>query len=338
MLKKKNKNRMINVGLIGYGYWAPNIAKNLNKNPKISLKWICDKNVESIEKAKSIYASQVNYSYDCNEIINDPTLDAVAIAVETSSHYKLVKQALTVGKHGFVEKPFTSTVKEAIELDKLAKRLYLKIHVNHIMVYNSEINKIKDLIDKNHIGDILYIDAMRMNLGQIRKDISAMWDLALHDLVIIDYLTEGKEPYFISAMGEKYYNPKESVSFLTMRYEGFISHIQSSWISPLKERKLIIVGSKKMIIFDDLIIDGKLSIYNKGVNVISGKNVEYGNYEVKTHEGDVWSPYIQKEDSLYVSLDSFIKAIQQDKQSRTGADQAIRIQRILEKADKRMNK
>jgi len=338
MLKKKNKNRIIKIGLIGYGYWAPNIAKNLTLNPKVNLKWICDKNVERLNKAKSIYASQVKYSYNYKEIINDPTLDAVVIGVETSSHYKLAKQALTMGKHIFVEKPFTSNVKEAIELDKLAKSLKLKIQVNHIMVYNSEINKIKQLINNNHIGKILYIDAMRMNLGQIRKDISAMWDLALHDLVVIDHLTDGKEPYFISALGEKFYNPKESVSFLTMRYPGFISHIQSSWISPKKERKIIIVGSKKMIIFDDQKMDEKLSVYDKGVNIVSGKNIEFGTYEVRTHEGDVWSPYIKKRDSLYVSLDSFVKAIQQNKQPITGANQAIRIQRILEKADKRMNK
>jgi predicted dehydrogenase len=338
MLKKQNKNQIINVGLIGYGYWAPNIAKNLTLNPKINLKWICDKNVDRIEKAKSIYASQVKYSDDSNKIINDPTLDAIVIGVETSSHYSLVKQALNMGKHVFVEKPFTSTVEEAIELEELAKKTSLKIHVNHIMVYNSGIKKIKNLLSKNHIGDILYIDAMRMNLGQIRKDVSAMWDLALHDLVIIDYLTEGKEPYFISAMGEKYYNPKESVSFLTMRYEGFISHIQSSWISPLKERKLIIVGSKKMIVFDDLKIAEKLTIYDKGVNVISGKNIEYGNYEVKTHEGDVWSPYIENSDALYDSIDNFRKAIEENKKPITGSDQAIRIQRILKKADERMNK
>lgn len=338
MLKKQNKNRIIKMGLIGYGYWAPNIAKNLTLNPKVNLKWICDKNVERIDKAKSIYASQVKYSYNYKEIINDPTLDAVVIGVETSSHYKIAKHALTMGKHIFVEKPFTSNVKEAIELDKLAKSLKLKIQVNHIMVYNSEINKIKQLINNNHIGKILYIDAMRMNLGQIRKDISAMWDLALHDLVVIDHLTDGKEPYFISALGEKFYNPKESVSFLTMRYPGFISHIQSSWISPKKERKIIIVGSKKMIIFDDQKMDEKLSVYDKGVNIISGKNIEFGTYEVRTHEGDVWSPYIKKRDSLYVSLDSFVKAIQQNKQPITGANQAIRIQRILEKADKRMNK
>ena len=206
------------------------------------------------------------------------------------------------------------------------------------MIYNSIIKKIKDLIDQDYIGDLLYIDAMRMNLGQIRKDVSSMWDLALHDLVVIDYLTNGKEPYFVSALGEKFYNPKESVSFLTMRYPGFIAHVRSSWISPLKERKLVIVGTKKMVIFDDIKMDQKLSVYNKGVNIISGKDVDYGSYEVRTHEGDVWSPFIEKKDALYESLNSFIELIQNNNRSLTGPDQAIRIQKILEKADNRMNK
>lgn len=328
---------MYNIGLIGFGYWAPNIAKNLFQNPKVNLKWICDKNIDRLEKAKSIYNSQVNYSENFEDIIKDPKTSAIAIAVETSGHYNLVKKALIAGKHVFVEKPFTSSLIEANELNELAKEYNLKIHVNHVMVYNSVIKKIKDLIINNHIGDVLYIDSLRMNLGQIRKDVSAMWDLASHDIAVIDYLSDGKEPYFISAAGEKYYNPKESVSFLTMRYQGFIAHIQSSWISPLKERKLIIVGTKKMIVFDDLKVAEKLTIYDKGINVISGENLEYGNYEVKIHEGDVWSPYIEIEDALYHSLDCFIKAIEDNKQSITGPEHAIRILKILEKADKRIN-
>ena len=328
---------MYNIGLIGFGYWAPNIAKNLFQNPKVNLKWICDKNIDRIEKAKLIYNSQVNYCQNSDEVINDPKTDAIAIVVETSGHYNLVKKSLIAGKHVFVEKPFTSTIEEAIELNELSKKLNLKIHVNHIMIYNSVIKKIKELLINHHIGDVLYIDAMRMNLGQIRKDVSAMWDLASHDIAVIDYLSDGKEPYFISATGEKYYNPKESVGFLTMRYKGFISHIQSSWISPLKERKLIIVGTKKMIVFDDLKVTEKLTIYDKGINVISGENIEYGNYEVKIHEGDVWSPYIAIEDALYNSLDCFIKSIEDNKQSITGPEQAIRILKILEKADERMN-
>jgi predicted dehydrogenase len=328
---------MYNIGLIGFGYWAPNIAKNLFKNPKVSLKWICDKNIDRLKKAKSIYNSQVNYSENFEEIIRDPKILGIAIAVETSAHYDLVKRALIAGKHVFVEKPFTSTLKEANELNELAKKLNLKIHVNHVMVYNSVIKKIKDLIIKDQIGDVLYIDSLRMNLGQIRKDVSAMWDLASHDIAVIDYLSDGKEPYFISAAGEKYYNPKESVSFLTMRYEGFIAHVQSSWISPLKERKLTIVGTKKMIVFDDLKLAEKLMIYDKGINVISRENLEYGKYEVKIHEGDVWSPYIEIEDALYNSLDFFLRAIEDNRQSITGPEQAIRILKTLEKADKRMN-
>lgn len=332
------KKNLFNSALIGYGYWAPNLAKNIIANPKINLKCICDKNSDRIEKAKSTYSSQVNYTVDYNKILSDKTIDVIVIAVETSSHYSLVKEALKKGKHVFVEKPFTSTVKQAEELNSLAKSLNLKIHINHIMIYNSIIKKIKDLIDQDYIGDLLYIDAMRMNLGQIRKDVSSMWDLALHDLVVIDYLTNGKEPYFVSALGEKFYNPKESVSFLTMRYPGFIAHVRSSWISPLKERKLVIVGTKKMVIFDDIKMDQKLSVYNKGVNIISGKDVDYGSYEVRTHEGDVWSPFIEKKDALYESLNSFIELIQNNNRSLTGPDQAIRIQKILEKADNRMNK
>jgi len=328
---------MLNVGLIGYGYWGPNVARNLNANTKIKLKWICDKKTDRIEKAKSIYIAQTNYSQEHEQLINDQELDAIAIAVETSGHYSLAKQVLLAGKHVYVEKPFTSTVKEAVELHEIANKLNLKIHVDHIMVHHPIIKKIKTLIEKDEIGEILYIDAMRMNLGQIKKDVSAMWDLAVHDLAIIDYLTDGKEPHFISALGEKYYNPKESLCFLTMRYPGFISHIQSSWISPLKERKLIVAGTKKMVVFDDMKTAEKLMIYDKGVNVISGHDIEYDDYVVKTRDGDVWIPYIKQEDALYNSIEHFREQIEKRSSSITGTDQAIRIQKILEKADQGMN-
>ena len=192
-------------------------------------------------------------------------------------------------------------------------------------------------MENDELGDILYIDAMRMNLGQIKKDVSAMWDLAVHDLAIIDYLMNGKEPFYINSVGEKYYNPKESLCFLTLRYEGFISHIQSSWISPLKERRLVVAGTKKMVVFDDLKSE-KLSVYDKGVDVISGKNIEYKDYVVKTRDGDVWMPYVKQEDALFNSIDHFKKCIEQNKQSISSPKQAIRLQKILELADEKMNK
>jgi len=328
---------MINIALIGYGYWGPNVARNIHANPSLRLHTICDIKKERLVKAKSIYIAETNYELDYKQLLKNTDINSIAIAVETSGHYNLVKEALLAGKNVYVEKPFTSTVKEAEELQELADELNLIIHVDHIMIFHPIIKKIKSLIENGELGDILYIDAMRMNLGQIKKDVSAMLDLAVHDLSIIDYLTDGKEPFYINSVGEKYYNPKESLCFLTLRYEGFISHIQSSWISPLKERKLIIAGTKKMVVFDDLKSE-KLSIYDKGVDVLYGDDIDYEDYAVKTRDGDIWMPYIKQEDALYNSIDHFKESIEKNKQSISNPKQAIRLQKILEIADKKMNK
>jgi len=328
---------MTSIALIGYGYWGPNVARNIHANPNLNLHTICDIKEDKLEKAKSVYIAQTNYESNYKKLFQNDEIQAIAIAVETSGHYGLVKEALLAGKNVYVEKPFTSTVKEAQELESLAKELNLVIHVDHIMIFHPIIRKIKSLVDSGELGDILYIDAMRMNLGQIKKDVSAMWDLAVHDLSIIDYLTDGKEPFYISAVGEKYYNPKESLCFLTMRYKGFISHIQSSWISPLKERKLIVAGSKKMVVFDDLKSE-KLAIYDKGVDVINGEDINYKEYAVKTREGDALIPYIKQEDALYNSIEHFRESLIDGKQSISNPTQAIRLQKILEVADQNMNK
>ena len=329
---------MINVALIGYGYWGPNVARNIHANEKIDLHTICDFDIARLEKAKDVYIEQTKYETDYKKLLTNKNIQAIAIAVETSSHFKLAKEALLAGKHVYVEKPFTSTVEEAEELNILANKMGLIIHVDHIMIFHPIIKKIKSLIDSGEIGEILYIDAMRMNLGQIKKDVSAMWDLAIHDLSIIDYLMDGKEPTYINAVGEKYYNPKESLCFLTMRYEGFISHIQSSWVSPLKERKVIIAGTKKMIVYDDMKIAEKLMIYDKGVNVISGGNIEYEDYVVQVREGDVCIPYIPREDALFNSINHFYESIDTKQSSISDPNQAIRLLKILETADKNMNK
>ncbi|MDK2070751.1 Gfo/Idh/MocA family oxidoreductase [Aliarcobacter butzleri] len=329
---------MINIGLIGFGYWGPNVAKNIHANKDLNLYSICDYKEDRLEKAKSIYIEQTTYETDYKKLLENKDIQAIAIAVETSGHYNLVKEALRARKHVYVEKPFTATVKEAEELQKLAKELNLIIHVDHIMIFHPAIRKVKKLIESKDLGDILYIDAMRMNLGQIKKDVSAMWDLAVHDLSIIDYLMDGKEPSYIKAVGEKYYNPKESLCFLTLKYDGFISNIQSSWISPLKERKMIIVGTKKMVVFDDMNPLGQLTIYDKGFDVISGENFEYDDYAVKSREGDIEIPYIKREDALFNSIEHFRASIVSKKESISNPSQAIRLLKILEIADENMNK
>ncbi len=195
------------------------------------------------------------------------------------------------------------------------------------------------MIHSNELGELLYLEAMRMNLGQIKKDVSAMEDLAVHDLSIIDYLTDGQMPFYIKAIGEKKYNPKESLTFLMLRYNNFIVHIQSSWISPLKERKLIIAGTKKMVVFDDIKSSNeKLIIYDKGVDVIAGEDIEYEDYAVKMRVGDISIPYIKEEDALFNSLDHFNDCVMNNIQSDSGPESAIRILKILELANADMKK
>jgi predicted dehydrogenase len=328
----------MNLGLIGYGYWGPNVAKNIYANKNLRLHTICDLKQQRLDKAKSLYAEHTGYETNYEKLLKNPDIDAVAVAVETSAHFRVVKDALLAGKHVYVEKPFTSTVKEAEELSELAKARNLIIHVDHIMMYHPCVQKIRELIVSGEIGDLIYVEAMRMNLGQIKKDVSAMADLAVHDLSIIDYLSDGKEPFYIKALGEKKYNPKESLTFLMLRYHNFIAHIQSSWISPLKERKLIVAGTKKMVVFDDMKPSTeKLTIYDKGIDVIAGEDVEYEDYAVRARVGDILIPYIPEQDALYNSLSHFAESIRTKKQSDSGPDQAIRVLKILEYAEAKMN-
>jgi predicted dehydrogenase len=328
---------MIRIALIGYGYWGPNVARQLNANKQVAFVSICDKKPERLAKARQLYVEKLDYTEDYQTIIADITIDAVCLAVETSAHHKLAKEALLAGKHVYVEKPFTSTVAEAEELKSIAENRGLTIHVDHIMIYHPCIRKIKDIIESGEVGDILYIDAQRMNLGQIKKDVSAMWDLAVHDLSVIEFLAGSREPFFISAVGEKYYNPKETLTFLTMRYEGFVAHIKSSWISPLKERKLIVAGTKKMVVFDDTKASEKLMVYDKGVDIVSGGDIEYEDYAVKMRTGDVYIPFIADEDALYNSVDHFISCIKGGGPSDSGPDAAIHVIKVLEIADSHMN-
>ena len=328
----------MNIGLIGYGYWGPNVAKSIYANASLSLHTICDLKGSRLEKAQALYAEHTRYTKNYADILESPDIEAVAIAVETSAHFEIAKNALKAGKHVYVEKPFTSTVKEAQQLEALAKAKGLLIHVDHIMIYHPCIKKIKQLISDGELGDFLYIEAMRMNLGQIKKDVSAMADLAVHDLSIIDYLSEGKEPFYIKAVGEKKYNPKESLTFLMLRYKDFIAHIQSSWISPLKERKIIVAGTKKMVVFDDMKPwTEKLTVYDKGVDVIAGEDIEYQDYAVKTRVGDIWIPFLQEKDALYESLDHFFRCIKLGHESDSGPEQAIRVLKVLEHAELTMN-
>ena len=279
-----------------------------------------------------MYAESVTYSLDFDDVLNDKSIEAVALAVETSAHYDLAKKALLAGKDVYVEKPFTDNVEQAVELKRLADEKGLIIHVDHIMVYHPVIKKIKFLIDSGEIGDIIYFDCSRINLGQLKNDVSAMWDLSVHDLSIIDFFSGGAEPVEVKAIGKKAYSQKESVTFLSLDYGNFLANITASWLSPIKERRILIAGTKKMIVYDDVDVLNKLIVYDKGFDKI--ENIEYDDYVIKTRSGDGLIPKLEQSDALYNSLEQFRQSIITRKESVTNADAAIRIIKILEKADR----
>ena len=329
---------MIKIALIGYGYWGPNVARNLYKNKEYDFVAICDKKPDRLELANKVYANAVKYIENHKEIIGDPEIDAVALAVETSAHYALAKEALLAGKHVYVEKPFTDSVKDAEELYEIAKERNLRIHVDHIMVYHPVIRKIKEIIDSGEFGDLLYFYCSRINRGNIKNDVSSMWDLSVHDLSIIDYLTDGKEPVSVKAMGKKMYSQKESTTFLTLDYKDFLANIISSWLSPIKERRLIIAGTKKMLVYDDVDVLNKLIVYDKGFDVENLDKLEYEDFVVKTRIGDAVIPRLEQGDALYNSLEHFRQCIINGRESQTDAPSAIRMLKILEKADEELNR
>jgi predicted dehydrogenase len=325
---------MLNIALIGYGYWGPNIARNIFDSKLTNLVSICDIKPERLELAKSKYLNQTKYTNDYREYLDNNEIDAIAIAVETESHFKIAKEFILSGKQIFIEKPMTSSVKEAVELGELARQRNVTIHVDHIMIYHPAIRKVMRMIDNGEMGELIYFDFARLNLGKIKNDVSAMWDLAVHDLAIIDFLTHGSIPEQITLMGEKFWSKKESLTFLNLKYKNFLAHIKSSWISPVKERRMIIAGTKKMVVFDDMKNNDKMIIYDKGFDIDSNfNNIEYSSYALKVREGDAQIPNLEYEDALLNSIEHFVQVVNDKKPSFSGPEQATRIIRILEEAD-----
>jgi len=326
---------MLNIALIGYGYWGPNVARNIYKNRELNFTYICDIKEDRLELAKQLYANEVKYTTSFEEVIADESVNAICLAVETSAHFDLGKRVIEAGKHLYVEKPFTDNLKQARELKELAARLNVTIHVDHIMIYHPAVMKIKEIMESGELGDIIYYDCSRMNLGRVKNDVSCMWDLSVHDLSIIDYLSEGAEVQSVKSIGRIIYSTKPSVTFVTADYGDFIASIKANWISPIKERKLIVAGTKKMLVYDDVDVLNKLIVYDKGFDMIKAADVmEYSEFVVKTRMGDAVIPKLESGDALYNSVEHFRQCIMNKSESMSGPDAAIRVLTVLEEADK----
>ncbi len=321
---------MIRVGVIGYGYWGPNIVRNLHGLDSTCVEMVCDLSPKSLARVKKAYPS-IKTCSDPTEILTSPTIDAVAVITPVWTHYELAKKALENGKHVFVEKPFTSNAKQAEELIEIAARKKLTIMVDHTFLFTGAVRKICELTESGALGDLYYYDSLRVNLGLFQHDVSVIWDLAPHDLAIMDHLIKG-DPEAVVATGEQHLNGVEDVAFMTIYYPGnVIAHINVNWLSPVKIRMTMIGGQKKMLVWNDLVADEKIRVYDKGVEITEGDGIR--DLLVSYRTGDMWAPQVRQLEALHVELDYFAECIMNGKTPFNDGHAGLRIVRMLEAAD-----
>jgi predicted dehydrogenase len=326
---------MIRVGVIGYGYWGPNIVRNLHGLDSARVEAVCDKSAAALARVRRSYPEIQTYS-DPSEILRSPRIDAVAVITPVWTHYALAKEALENGKHVFVEKPFTSNTKQAEELIDLAEQKNLTIMVDHTFLFTGAVRKIRELTRSGALGDLYYYDSLRVNLGLFQHDISVLWDLAPHDLSIMDHLIQG-EPEAIVATGESHLNGTEDVAFITIYFpQNVIAHINVNWLSPVKIRTTLIGGQKKMLVWNDLVADEKIRVYDKGVTIASGEGIR--DLLVSYRSGDMWAPQLEQVEALHVELSYFADCIANGKSPFNDGHAGLRVVRMLEAAERSIRK
>jgi len=323
---------MIRVGVIGYGYWGPNIVRNFNNGDISRVLMVCDQRSDSLRKVQQAYP-QVQVTSDSGELINSPRIDVVAVVTPVWTHFELAKAALKNGKHVFVEKPFTFTAAQAEELVNLAEQKSLLIMVDHTFLFTGAVKKIRQLIDEGTLGNLYYYDSTRVNLGLFQHDVNVIWDLAPHDLSIMDYLIEEK-PEGVVATAEKHLNGLEDIAFLTFYFpRNIIAHVNVNWLSPVKIRTTLIGGEKKMVVWNDLEADEKIRIYDKGVEKTT--NAE-GIYEIlmKYRTGDMWAPQVEHTEALKTELQYFAECINTNRTPINDGKAGWRVVQMLEAASR----
>src|SRR3984957_12505315 len=326
---------MIRVGVVGYGYWGPNIVRNLHGLESTPAEMICDKTPAARARAKKAHPG-IKIVADANELLTSTQIDAVAVITPVWTHYELAKKALENGKHVFVEKPFTSSVAHASELIDIAARKKLIIMVDHTFLFTGVVRKIRELIEGGVLGDLYYYDSLRVNLGLFQHDISVLWDLAPHDLSIMDHVIKG-EPEAVVATGEKHLNGVEDVAFMTVYFpNSVIAHINVNWLSPVKIRTTLIGGQKKMLVWNDLVADEKIRVYDRGVNLTSGEGIR--DLLVNYRSGDMWAPQVEQLEALRVELDYFAHCVMSSKTPFNDGRAGLRVVRMLEAAEKSIQK
>lgn len=328
---------MIRFGVIGYGYWGPNLARNFAEAPGGRVGFVTDVRAERLAQITTRHPG-AKVSTDYRDLLSDPAVDAVAVATPVSTHFDLAMAALRAGKHVLVEKPMTSTSDQALTLIDEAEKRGLVLMVDHTFVYTNAVRKIRELTQGGDLGEIYYYDSVRINLGLFQHDVNVLWDLAVHDLSIMDYVL-GQTPVSVSATGLSHVNGEpENIAYMTMFFDGkLIAHVHVNWLAPVKVRRTLLGGSRRMIVFDDLEASEKIKVYDRGISLNPSPENVY-QMLIGYRAGDMWAPQIAMSEALNVEAAHFVACIRDGAQPITGGEAGLHVVRLLEAATESMAK
>lgn len=326
---------MLRLGVIGYGYWGPNVVRNFATQSGCRVTTICDGAPAARARALSHYPAARAIA-DAGEVLASPEIDAVAIVTPVSTHYELARRALQNGKHIFVEKPFTATSEQAEDLIELAEQKNLRIMVDHTFLFTGAVRKMKELVDQGVLGRLYYYDSTRVNLGLFQHDVNVIWDLAPHDLAIVDHLI-GLEPERVVATGQAHLNGLEDIAYITLYFPDRVTaHINVNWLSPVKVRTTLLGGEKKMLVWNDVEPTEKIKIYDKGVEM----ETQEGIYDllVSYRSGDMWAPRVEQTEALQVEARYFLDCVDSGQRPFNDGHAGLRVVRILEASQKSLKR
>ena len=329
------------IGIIGCGYWGPNLIRNFAELDNARLLWICDRDRARLDKIGRRFP-QAGTTTDPARLFEDPRLDAVCIVTPVATHYDFARSALEAGKHVLIEKPFTRTAREAEELVSIGERRALTLMVDHTFVYTGAVRKIKEMVAGGELGDLLYFDSVRINLGLFQSDVNVVWDLAPHDLSIMDYIV-GRQPVSLTATGSCHVEPGiENIAYVQLRFsDSLIAHFHFNWLSPVKIRRTLIAGSRRMIVYDDIEPTEKVRVYDSGVDAHhrnDGDDKEAAYQKLVSYRtGDVWVPKLDATEALRYVCAEFLDAIRDRRAPLTDGHAGLRSVRLLEAAQESIN-
>ncbi len=326
---------MLGVGVIGYGYWGPNVVRNLMEVREAAVRRIVDLRDDRLELVGRRYPA-IQADHEVDALIKDPRIEAVVIATPTASHFELAMQAFQAGKHVLIEKPMTATVAEAAHLVAEAERRGLILMVDHTFIYTPAVRCIRDLITRGDLGQIFYYDSTRINLGLFQHDMDVIWDLAVHDVSILTFLLD-EEPTVVAAVGKSHVtgNP-ENVAYLTLSFgSDTIAHINVNWLAPVKIRRTIIGGSRKMVVYDDLEPSEKIKVYDKGVDIVDDPE-QVRKMRIGYRVGDMWAPQLETTEALSALTTHFVDCVLKQRKPDTPGEMGLAVVRVLEAATRSM--